>query len=202
MTLTPELAALLDVIIVEDEGGWILTSNADDADGGWTYAGVTSTVFNASGGAAIANVAAMQNAIAANAAGIQQRVLDIYSSMFIIPAQVARVPLALQRPYLSACINLGVAGGVRVLQTALEVTPDGIIGLQTMSALARSAAPTTMLAFRVAWEAHYIAIASASAELWAEGEAPVGAARQWRNLLGWFNRAERACAGANGSAVI
>lgn len=36
----------IDQVIDEDEGGWKLTHNANDPDGGWTYAGVTSNVWN------------------------------------------------------------------------------------------------------------------------------------------------------------
>jgi len=51
-TSSPSLLVPLDArqailqVIENDEGGWVLSSDPDGGDGGWTYAGVTATTFN------------------------------------------------------------------------------------------------------------------------------------------------------------
>lgn len=47
MTLSTQVIGYLDDIIINEEGGWKLTSDPNDNDGGWTFAGVTRKTWEA-----------------------------------------------------------------------------------------------------------------------------------------------------------
>lgn len=201
MTLSPQLQTLLQTIITEEEGGWLLTSNPNDADGGWTYAGVISATWQ-EWTSSNHTAAAFQSLLVTNPTSCNDTVLAIYENLYILPSHISSLPPFLQRPMLSCAINCGTASAIKILQQALSITPDGIWGPATASALSPSGAPLADLSilpsFRRAWQQHYISIATASADLW-EAVAGVSqiittAPKQWKNLQGWINRAEKATA--------
>lgn len=41
-----DVKAAIDLVIKQDEGGWVLSQDSDGGDGGWTYAGMTAYKFN------------------------------------------------------------------------------------------------------------------------------------------------------------
>lgn len=206
MTLSPAMRALLDQVITQDEGGWVLTSNENDPDGGWTYAGVTARTFSAwwaSRGQVLRSRDQMAALIASDLSNVVDDVYSIYESEFVFAGHVAEVPEPLARAYLSAIINLGVPAGIRVLQRTFMLYDDGIWGPNTANACAaansmKQYSDRYITTFRQIWQAHYISIACVSADEFAGGVALalMGRARAWTNLPGWIARAERACAGA------
>lgn len=212
MTLTSAIKAILDTIIIKDEGGWVLTANSNDNDGGWTYAGVTSKVFNNTYklNQSYSDIEVMISQ--AEEEQLKSDIYEIYETQYIIPSHVSEVYSSLRRAYLSCCINCGVQNGIKILQTAVndtggiknKLTVDGIWGKETESGVEYFFLPEDVNAFRKAWQAHYIAIACSSADAWADiliSEKDLTAAphlsldvpaKQWKNLQGWINRAEKA----------
>lgn len=45
MTIYAAEKVTIDTVLINDEGGWVLNHLDNDNDGGWTYAGVTCTIY-------------------------------------------------------------------------------------------------------------------------------------------------------------
>lgn len=46
ITVPDAVKAAIDLVITNDEGGWVLSQDKDGGDGGWTYAGITANTWN------------------------------------------------------------------------------------------------------------------------------------------------------------
>lgn len=113
--MTPEVEKLIREVIEHptQEGGWKLTENPNDPDGGWTYAGVTSTVYNKHIQAHI-TYEDMQQDVVSLAGAVEENILQIYYNEFYLPA-VAVVRNLLGEPglelegyELSCVVNVGL----------------------------------------------------------------------------------------------
>jgi hypothetical protein len=188
MTVIPaEALTAIEAVIVNDEGGWLLTSNANDPDGGWTYAGVTHKTFVEYGYDVSVDVMKENIADPVSLAGLKQVVHQIYYEKYYRPlADHVHKPLDYE---LSCCINCGVA-------TAIECADfsNGIIYRDK---------------FLHAWLLHYAQLVRNNAEAWrtyasalasavhsGEQMSPTMEAMKPKllraeTLAGWINRVEK-----------
>lgn len=192
--MTPNTKSILDEIIRNQEGGWVLTQNVNDPDGGWTYGGMTKKTFcSVSRGWVGYTYSQIEDVIAQGDASknglgevktdfMKDAVLQAYEQIFIIPSRVEEFPIAIQFAYLSCAINRGVENAVRALQMACNacciITKcDGIIGSATIA----SANATTHMTeeglmpimqgnllreFCHAWRLQYADLVVENAEAW------------------------------------
>lgn len=175
----------IECIIKEQEGGYVLSSDPDGGDGGWTFAGITRTTFFAH-----ANSAPTKAAVAAlivNTSSVEYRdfiatIHSIYETQYV-PMYFQELPQLLHLPYLSASINCGLTSAVEILQVALNMLPglhslvevDGKLGPLTMSDVAACHEADLRDAFMWAWMKHYVAIVLSKPE-------------KLQFLVGWSNR--------------
>jgi lysozyme family protein len=80
----------------------------------------------------------------------------IYYRDYWLPCRCDAMPVALAILVFDAAVNNGVGRAVRWLQTALGVTSDGVIGEQTLAALARADVEQTIQLFH-GQRIHYMA---------------------------------------------
>ena len=108
--MSVDVDKLLEVIISKQEGGYVLSKDPDNGDGGWTYAGVTKTTMDKLSGFSteFKDYEAIDEwlKLAANRETISNIVNDIYRRNYV-PKDFDSVPIFLAGPYLSASINLG-----------------------------------------------------------------------------------------------
>lgn len=175
----------IEHIIKDDEGGWVLTCNQNDPDGGWTYAGVTRITFEQYTGQR-ASIEAMKDVC--DSEEVQHSILEIYYNNYYLPLftllkEHCQQELALYESELSCAINCGV---------------------QTAFGLIAEAGSTRMKSsddFLDAWEDHYIKLAVDNAAAWRNfAVAIINAAHpqpeepttfRAPNLQGWINRVRK-----------
>ena len=61
--------------------------------------------------------------------------INIYKIDYWIKGKCDKLPFSLQYAHFDACVNLGIHGANKVLQTASNVKADGIIGSMTIKAV-------------------------------------------------------------------
>lgn len=126
---------LLDKIITDQEGGWKLTSNANDPDGGWTYAGATRTTVLAYLQEGFSEQDFL-DLIKTRQPDTDALIYRIYYEKYCQPLQLEKLPTILQGPVLSCAINRGVETAVKILQGCLlNITCDGNLGSRTLAAI-------------------------------------------------------------------
>lgn len=202
--MTPAIEAMIVEIIEKQEGGWILTHNANDPDGGWTFAGITAPVFTsymtllAGAPAPYHNSGLLRQGISTDLANHtidvwKTRVLDCYFHNYYLPCAKAvgdylNYPaheIGVEGWELSAFINCGPGGFHDILMKMKTEVPDGDL---------------EQTGFLRAWMAHYIELTVNNACAWREFAAKCGLLTasaddkpttfRAPNLLGWFRRVE------------
>lgn len=111
---------LIDDCINLEEGGWKLTSNSNDPDGGWTFAGVTSTTWREYYKIDEISHDDMAHHIAANFDSIENTVYTLYTDVFYKPLYpICRWDIEGYRVHpavFSAAVNLGVPAVSKMLE--------------------------------------------------------------------------------------
>lgn len=125
MTISPEGKELIDLIVGKQEGGWVLSENKGDNDGGWTFGGVTANTFNklfrdVATDAIFYRLDCKESLNEQDTAQLIERGYEIYQSEFIKPLQLFSLPSSIRGPLLSCAINCGVKEAVMILQRALN----------------------------------------------------------------------------------
>jgi hypothetical protein len=178
-------------IIENDEGGWVLTSNKDDPDGGWTYAGITAknwqdfySFFSSSLPQDLNRVRTWFNGLSDVAK--EQGVYRIYYSVFYLPLKALLNAEEELYPYeLSCAINCGNSVALEVHKIAAG-PGDG--DYETV--------------FLREWTRHYVKLVVANAEAWRQYALALTSTHSLIKpaspatlraifLEGWFNRVER-----------
>lgn len=188
MTLTPANKYIVDSVIKDDEGSWKLTANANDPDGGWTFAGVTKTTWIKYKGNELRqwNYEDMAKHIAENFNDIATTIYEIYADEYLIPCvsilKNASYPWVsdLGTKYVSCIINVGQDGFTKIIKNCKKPGKD------------HGDYPD----FCYHWMMYYIHLVQENAEAWqtyARDTAKNLAPKTLRseNLAGWFNRVER-----------
>lgn len=156
--LTPEAKALIDTIVEQQEGGWKLTQNANDPDGGWTYAGVTAKEFGEvafEGGEqkypGPMQIDTFHSYMEDGLEAVKLTVYSIYYHHYYEPLHLAEMPASIRGPLFSCAVNCGLETAGKLLQetinnwwTGAERYPnkpdvlklDGGVGEKTLAALA------------------------------------------------------------------
>lgn len=113
----------IGTVITNDEGGWLLTSEPDGSDYGWTYGGMTARKFNeyypSIGIAEITRLKSDPQTINF----LRQKIICIYYQDYM--AVVARNLSNKDSPkaaYLSAIINIGLGGFLEVYRKVNDTT--------------------------------------------------------------------------------
>jgi lysozyme family protein len=219
--MNTNLKSFLDWMILRDEGGWRLTANADDPDGGWTYAGVTRKLLDKMGCPyanydykemhTLLNVTQKDTVVTA----IQDWIYRAYKEQFVRPARIAELPEPLQPAMLSAAVNIGPANAVKCLQRACNymypqniLQVDGQCGPKTQNAcktLQANLGVQLVNKFVDEWIRHYINLVQENAEHWRQYAFFITSNKALEstrlvsrpeilyatNLEGWFNRANK-----------
>lgn len=104
---------LIKGVVTQDEGGWVLTGEFDNSDGGWTYGGMTKLLFNTY---FVAPTAAVMKELIADQAKmlrIKQDCMRIYAEEFFYTITVMK-SADIQQMHISCAINLGFRGFMTV----------------------------------------------------------------------------------------
>jgi len=192
------------------EGGWKLTENPNDPDGGWTYAGVTSKTYNEFLAKLSPHAVCSYSTIRDIVDGaidlptqreLNENIIKIYFNEYYIPAR-AVVRNLLQEPglelegyELSCVVNVGLA--------AFEQIANEAHASESSHELAAHEGH-----FCYHWMMHYIRLVQKNAEAWQAsakafqncyhnlqhgrdiGEAVCPKTLRAEFLAGWFNRVE------------
>ena len=165
---------LIERMVEEDEGGWRYTTY--DVP---TFAGVTLDTFRGCFPDATEDTLMLAD---------EDDIIRVYRERFLEPLK--KCPRYLLPAVFSACVNLGLRGGVHVLQGALNrmspteewIAADGIIGVKTHDAAVRLTArhgqDAVLAAFVMGWIKRYENICTYNVSK-----------RQF--LRGWMARARR-----------
>jgi len=122
------------------EGGY---ANHPNDPGGATMRGVTQATYDAfrrQHGKDVRDVRGITDA----------EVELIYHAHYWVPAKCDALPWPASMCHFDAAVNHGVAGAAKILQRAVGVTPDGIIGPKTLAAV--GATPMPLLCGRLLFE--------------------------------------------------
>lgn len=162
-----EFGELLDEVIQKQEGGFVLSRDADGGDGGWTFAGVTARTFNGychERGNDPLNYEEMQKALYDESdemhATIMEEIYDIYAQEYVKPLQLGTEGPQLCGPLLSCAINCGTHTALHLL---VEAQRDCFPGASPLHE------------FCILWENHYHLISLVHPE-------------KKQYLKGWYNR--------------
>ena len=118
--------------VLYHEGGY---SNHPADKGGETNWGITKTTARANGYTGDMRVLSREQAI------------EIYYKAFWLCFKCDQLPNALSFQYFDACVNHGAAHATKFLQRACGVIADGVIGEQTLTAVARQSDRDLVLKF-------------------------------------------------------
>ncbi len=140
--------------VLEMEGGF---SDDPHDPGGPTNKGITLAVYARFKGVTVDATSR------ARLAGELKRIPDdtvrtIYWQRYWQPAKCAAMPGALALFHFDAAVNHGVAGAARLLQTALGVESDGVIGPRTRAAIDAARMPDLIAAYAEVRRARYRAL--------------------------------------------
>lgn len=114
--------------LLRHEGGY---SNHSADRGGATNFGITQTVFSEW-------LAQQKQGWRDVRTLTKDEVARIYFSQYWLPAKCADIPPGLRGVHFDTAVNHGVGRAARLLQEAVGVTADGVIGPKTKEALAAS----------------------------------------------------------------
>lgn len=103
--------------VLQEEGGSAITNDSHD-HGGLTRFGISKTAHP---DVDIANLTEAQ-------------AIQIYHDDYWVPCQCDRLPPVTACIVFDTAVNQGVGAAIRILQQALEVTVDGLIGPKTVAA--------------------------------------------------------------------
>jgi lysozyme family protein len=138
---------VIQQIIMKQEGGYVLSSDPDGGDGGFTYAGVTANTFRSSNIILSNERPALYSRVTfeatflnppANQDDIKNTVNVIYQSEYVphwLIIEEDVIPPRLVGPIMSASINLGLVKATRIMQRTLGVQDDGVFGPISAKAL-------------------------------------------------------------------
>ena len=163
--LPENIITALDDIIINQEGGWKIWHTEGDDDGGWTLAGVTATTFIRYHGNTYADsndnllkISVITQLWKAVPDLVRQDIYAIYNIEYILPLRLDKLPSTITAPLLSCAINCGTKTAINLLQRAIAVTEDGIIGPATIAAASKS--DNLLADFLAWWKYHYEVIAN------------------------------------------
>lgn len=164
--ITPEAQAIIDTIIEKQEGGWLLTENKNDPDGGWTYAGVTASVFNKKFNSTYTYSAMHDNFTSnENIYMINKDIYDIYFEQYYLPLHLSELPTSIRGPLFSCAVNCGTETAVSILQAAYNkgmeqqdhIKVDGNLGPITIRSMQYVASRGDLKDYFLReWMLHYI----------------------------------------------
>lgn len=172
-------------IVIDQEGGWKLTHDPNDVDGGWTYAGITAKAWSYNGNN-IHSYEDMKNWIVQDTKDAHDTVYKIYN---VIVDAIDLYPYLTKQQvsvcHLSCAVNIG--------------TP-------TFHDLLRIKTPKDIKSFLRAWHEHYNKLVKDNAEAWKLWAQHLEDAHNQHTLVidrdkkpktlraeyidGWFNRVE------------
>jgi lysozyme family protein len=178
---------MIDFLIEHDEGGWLLTSNKDDPDGGWTYAGITKSKFvEFSPGWQSVTFNDMKNNLkhSDKLKLLTDIVYKIYYKEYFDKLKLNEFNSNWCDALFSCGVNCGVDTAAKILQQTVNkladqplLVCDGIIGPKTFSYVIASKSYNSdnkwRDAFLAEWHRHYINIVQANSRAW----------RDWATLL-------------------
>jgi len=190
----------IDAVIVHDEGGWKLTHNANDPDGGWTYAGVTHSTFNAywkkkypgsNRDMVFNDVLAILNGDVEGQKELDDDVYQIYFNEYYEPVAKYMNQDVMSTAMLSCAVNIGVDNAKKIWDACLA-SPDRLTNDKAFSVFLRE------------WTRYYIHLVRDNSHKWQqyalvlEDDHPSSLPTDLRpkvfragDLEGWFNRVER-----------
>jgi uncharacterized protein (TIGR02594 family) len=137
--------------VLRMEGGY---SNDPHDPGGPTNRGITLAVFAKWRGETL-DATSRQRLLAELKRISDDEVAAIYEARYWRPACCASLPPGLDLMHFDAAVNHGVGGAARMLQQALEVTVDGVIGPNTRAAARRRPLRVTLDAYGAIRRARY-----------------------------------------------
>lgn len=110
----------INSIINNDEGSYVLSSDKDGGDGGWTYAGVTSNTWANYDSTPIITKEQFSTLLEATTVNINNKVVEIYYNNYLeeFAEALGIVSDEIFNYELSAAINCGVAGAVSIYKFA------------------------------------------------------------------------------------
>jgi lysozyme family protein len=129
---------------LKEEGGYV--DNPDDR-GGATNFGITQHTYDTFRKNRMLPDRSVKDIEAAE-------IQDIYGAMYWKPAQCSKLPWKLGICHFDWCVNHGIQGATKTLQTAVGAYADGYIGPQTIAAAAAVDEPTAIkkyLELRMDW---------------------------------------------------
>lgn len=136
------MQALIEQIIQQDEGGWVLHKVEGDR-GGTTYGGMTFRTFVLHF-PEYTEEQFVKEALA-NGVMLKDRIRSVYNAAFVVTIRATELPPFIQPAILSMAINFGVRKAGKTLQNSYNVAAqdmnwkyllvDGIIGSKTITAL-------------------------------------------------------------------
>jgi hypothetical protein len=182
------LLAVIRECIEQEEGGWKLTSNPNDPDGGWTYAGVTRTLFEAwlkkqpkhKLSCPVRAVDIEHELELGSATDLQNDILCVYWDEFLEPITE-------------------ICGGLFTYHYALFFScaiNRGMAEFRRCYAEAHSAGTLSTPKFIAAWQDGYTKLVVENANAWELFyEDPINrrmpGSKRWKFLAGWINRTQR-----------
>jgi lysozyme family protein len=83
------------------------------------------------------------------------RAQPVYEALYWTPIQGEKLPMGVDLFVFDTAVNMGVGTAAKMLQTALNVTADGVIGPQTLSAPAMAYPKALILKLSKAREQRY-----------------------------------------------
>lgn len=105
-SVMPAELAAISAVIDNEEGGWVVTSDPNDNDGGWTYGGMTAKTFHEYfPTVTLAMLNSFRNDPALKQT-LQQEIVCVYFQEFYIPLITIAVPIPAAY-HLSCAINCG-----------------------------------------------------------------------------------------------
>jgi lysozyme family protein len=115
-------------VVLDSEGGW---NDTPGDPGGETNFGITWPILDR----------AIQANIVPSGTTIKTLTRDqakaIYETLFWKPIKGDMLPIVMALYVFDSAVNQGVAPAIKMLQRALNVTQDGVMGGETMAAIAR-----------------------------------------------------------------
>lgn len=115
LTLNPAIQSILDDIIVNEEGGWKLTSDPNDNDGGWTLAGVTKATYE-SKFKIKCTITDIRQKKMGNIEDLKNEIYQIYYEEYYIPMNRSLPSMDASR--LSCAINCGVPTALGLIRNS------------------------------------------------------------------------------------
>lgn len=154
---------IVDNVIQQDEGGWVLSRDADGADGGWTFGGVTATNYNAwikenFPTYAVYSYEDMKvDTTTLARKHIIENCIQIYLQKFWTTSHCDKLAPEHQQMFFSALINCGQHSAVKILQAACGCEAvDGAWGPSTEGHYAdRLNDDVFRNTFCMCWQLHY-----------------------------------------------